>query len=76
MASKTKKTKKVAAKAKGESKVSQAVEFMKGEVKAAGGLKKLEFGGRKAIVEKAAKRFGLAVPTCATQYQKQVRAAA
>lgn len=82
MASKSKKTTKAKVKAKtngnGEhkpSRVSKAVEFMTAEVKKQGGLSKLEHGARKAIVEAAAKKFGLAVPTCATQYQKQVHAA-
>ena len=58
----------------GPSRITQAVEYMRAEVKKAGGLNKLEHGVRKTIIEAAAKKSGLAIPTCNTQYQKQVRA--
>lgn len=59
-------------KLKGPSRISQAVAFMAGEVKKAGGVDKLEQGFRKQLCTKAAERFGLAVATCFTQYQKQI----
>jgi hypothetical protein len=72
---KAKVAKKAAVKASGPSKISQAVAFMVSEIKKNGGRAKLEHGVRKTIIEAAAKKFGLAVPTCNTQYQKQIVAA-
>lgn len=57
---------------RGPSKISQAVEYMKGEVKKAGGTSKLEQGFRKELLERTAKKFGLKASTCATQYQAKV----
>lgn len=58
---------------KAPSRISQAVEWMQGEVKKQGGLAKLEPGARKTILEAGAKKFSLALPTMATQWQKRVR---
>ena len=55
------------------SKVTQAVAFMKEKVREAGGQRKLVYGDRKVIIEAAAKEFGLSVPTCHSEYYKQVR---
>lgn len=70
--SKTAKAAKPVKKDKGPSKISQAVEYMKAEIKKTGGQKALEKGDRKALFEKTAKKFGLAEGTCATQYNKQI----
>jgi hypothetical protein len=67
------KTKTPKAKAKEPSRISKAVEFMAAEVKKQGGAAKLERGARKVLCAKAAEKFGIAVATCVTQYQKQVR---
>jgi hypothetical protein len=58
---------------KGPSRISQAVEFMREDIKKGGGMKALERGDRKALFEKAAKKFGLSTITCSIQYNKQVR---
>jgi hypothetical protein len=60
------------AKAKGPSRISQAVEYMSAEIKKLGGPDKLERGARKELCAKAAEKFGLALATCVTQYQKQI----
>lgn len=57
---------------KGPSRISQAVEYMRAEVKKAGGQKNLERGWRKELFERAAKKFNLAPVTCSIQYNKQV----
>jgi hypothetical protein len=59
-------------KSKSPSRISQAVAFMTGEVKKAGGVDKLKQGFRKQLCERAAEKFGLAIATCLTQYQKQI----
>jgi hypothetical protein len=46
---------------------------MKEKVREAGGQRKLVYGDRKVIIEAAAKEFGLSVPTCHSEYYKQVR---
>jgi hypothetical protein len=60
--------KKTTAKSKPQSKISKAVAFMKEEVKRAGGPSKLEYGYRKELFERTAKKFGLKASTCATQW--------
>lgn len=57
---------------KGPSRISRAVEYMKEEVKKAGGQSKLERGWRKELFARAAKKFDLNPTTCGIQYNKQV----
>jgi hypothetical protein len=57
---------------KGPSRISQAVEFMKAEVKKEGGQKNLERGWRKELFERTAKKFGLKASTCGIQYNRNV----
>ena len=77
MDSKTKKSPKKAAakktvKTKPQSKMSQAIAWMKAEVQKAGGQSKLERGFRHALIKKAAAKFDLKESTCSTQYHKAV----
>lgn len=57
---------------KGPSRISRAVEYMKDEVKKAGGQSKLERGWRKELFVRAGKKFDLNPTTCSIQYNKQV----
>jgi hypothetical protein len=57
---------------KGPSRIASAVEFMKEEVKKAGGQGKLEHGFRKELFERTAKKFDLEVSTCGAQYSRKV----
>jgi hypothetical protein len=61
-----------AKKERGESKITRAVEFMRDELKKAGGEKEIEQGWRKELFERAAKKFDLAPVTCAHQWHRQV----
>jgi len=72
---KAKAANKVPAKAKkdkGPSRISRAVEYMREEVKKAGGQKNLERGWRKELFERAGTKFDLSPTTCSIQYNKQV----
>lgn len=57
---------------KGPSRISRAVEYMRDEVKKAGGQKNLERGWRKELFARAGKKFDLNPTTCGIQYNKQV----
>lgn len=58
---------------RGPSRISQMVEWMRGEVKKQGGQDNLERGYLKGMFAKAAEKFGLSVITASIQYGKQVR---
>lgn len=56
------------------SKMSQAIAFMQAERNKLDDPKDPPRGFRKELIEKAAKKFGLAVATCSTQYGAKVHA--
>jgi hypothetical protein len=59
--------------AKGPSKISQMVEYMKAELAAVGGdPAKVDKKWRKALFERAAQKFELALPTATAQWHRQV----
>jgi hypothetical protein len=60
--------------ARPDSKMSQAVAFMQAERKKLEDPKSPPRGFRKELIERAAKKFGLAVATCSTQYGAKVHA--
>lgn len=62
--------------ARPDSKMSQAVAFMKAERSKLDDPKAPPRGFRKELIERTAKKFGLAVATCSTQYGAKVGKAA
>ncbi len=58
---------------KGPSRISRAVEYMKAEVKKAGGHAKTDRAFRADLYERAAKKFDLKKVTCGIQYGRQVK---
>lgn len=60
-------------KEKGPSRISQAVEWMRAEVKKLGGQAKLERGQLKEMYSKGATKFGLSTITMSIQYGKQIK---
>jgi hypothetical protein len=60
--------------ARSDSKMSQAVAFMKAERAKLEDPKAPPRGFRKELIERTAKKFGLAVATCSTQYGAKVGA--